>query len=213
MNCIAVFPSERTILRYEYADRVYSVEPFFLAYNVIEIPIEIISALLFTVFVMFVVGMNSSVSNYFIMSLGIFLLVNTGESIGMAICSFVDHIGFSVSLTNSLLGIFTVMSGLVSSDMPVFLDRINRLSPVPYIARMMVVNEFSDSQVYTCTDQDVATMNCLYRNGSDVLKLLVGSGNVFGIDPALLGMYIGVAIFLTVVFRGLAFLVLKVRTK
>lgn len=37
LNCVAVFPSERDILFHERADEAYSVEPFFLAYNLIEV--------------------------------------------------------------------------------------------------------------------------------------------------------------------------------
>jgi hypothetical protein len=112
LNCIAVFPSERNILFYEFADHAYSLPSFFLAYNIIEIPIEIISALLFTLFAQYISGLNTTIINYLCYSLAVACLVNLGESMGIAFCSIVQHVGFSVSLTNSLLGALNVMSGI-----------------------------------------------------------------------------------------------------
>ena len=37
LNCVAVFPAERNLLFFEYADGTYSVEPFMVAYNFIGI--------------------------------------------------------------------------------------------------------------------------------------------------------------------------------
>jgi ABC-type multidrug transport system ATPase subunit len=42
LNCVAVFPAERDILFHERADDAYTVEPAFLAYNLIEVRIHFI---------------------------------------------------------------------------------------------------------------------------------------------------------------------------
>ncbi|KAI8929947.1 P-loop containing nucleoside triphosphate hydrolase protein [Entophlyctis helioformis] len=179
LNCVAMFPAERNILFSEHSDRAYGVEPFFVAYNLIE--------------------------------LSVFCLTNLGESIGIAFCSIVDHIGFSVSLTNSVLGIFVAMSGILSAGMPIFLDRINRISPIAYFARLMTVNEFDPSTSFTCTPQDIQTGNCLYRTGPDVLRLLTSSSNVFSFDGSQTTLYIIVGCVLTVVYRLVAYAVLRWR--
>jgi hypothetical protein len=79
LNCVAVFPGERDTLYNEFADRAYTVLPFFAAYNLIEIPVEIFSALLYTLFAMVFVGLNTSVATFFSFVFCIFCLVNLGE--------------------------------------------------------------------------------------------------------------------------------------
>ncbi|KAL2918015.1 hypothetical protein HK105_202429 [Polyrhizophydium stewartii] len=211
LNCISQFPAERSILFYEHADRAYSVEPFFLAYNMIEIPIEMFSSLAYTVFAMVIVGINTTVGNFFCMSLAVFCFVNVGETIGIAFCSIVTHVGFSVSLTNSVLGIFVVMSGILSSNMPVVLDRLNRVSPIPYLTRLMAIREFDSSARFTCSEEDVQTGNCIYRTGSDVLRLLTSNDNIMGFESDKFVYYITVGVVLTVVYRIAAYALLKWR--
>jgi hypothetical protein len=212
LNCVAVFPAERDLLYSEFSDRAYEMEPFFVAYNLIELPLEIISAFLYTICVMFLVGLNFSLTSFFCMVLAIFALVNVGESIGIAFCSFVNNVGFSVSLTNSVLGVFTVMSGILSAQMPVFLDRFNRISPVPYFARLLLINEFESSKTFSCTVEEIESQNCIYRSGSDVLRLLTSGDDVFKFEYEQFGFYIIVGCILTVVYRILSYLILKART-
>ncbi|KAI8894891.1 P-loop containing nucleoside triphosphate hydrolase protein [Globomyces pollinis-pini] len=212
LNCVAAFPTEKAVLFYEYNDRAYSVESFFLAYNLLEIPVEIVSAFLFTIFTQIVVGLNVSWTNYICMSLAIFGLVNTGESIGIMFTSIVGHVGFSVSMTSCVLGIFTVMSGIMSSDMPLFLDRINRISPVPYFARLMVVNEFDSTSRFTCTTEEKSTQQCLYETGDDVLRLLKGSADTMSFDPNQVSFYLVVGMALAVFYRLVSYLLLRYRT-
>ena len=209
LNCVAVFPNERDTLFNEYGDRAYGVESFFMAYNLIEFPIEVLSAIAFTVFTMIVVGLRTTWVTFFCMVLGVFCMVNVGESIGIAFCSLVRHVGFSVSLTNSVLGIFSVMSGLLSSNTPLFLDRFNRISAVPYFARLWIINEFDSQSTFSCTNEELVSFSCFYRNGDDVLKLLTSSSDVFGYDRNLFTMYICVGTGLTVMYRIIAFLFLK----
>ena len=208
LNCVAVFPGERNILFYEYSDRVYSVASFFLAYNLVEIPVEIVSAVIYTIFTMVVVGLNLSVGNFFCMTLAVFALTNCGESIGIAFCSIVNHVGFSVSITNSVLGIFVVMSGIMSASMPIVLDRINRISPIPYFTRLVVINEFDRYTTFTCTDEETANGTCLYKNGSDVLRLLTSNSDVFQFSYSDFNLYIITGCALLIVYRIISFLIL-----
>lgn len=210
LNCVAVFPAERNLLFYEYADRSYTVAPFMLSYMVIEVPVEIISSFLFTSFVMVLVGLRTSYLTYFSMSLTVFCLVNLGESIGIVFCSFVEHIGLSLSLTNALLGAFTQMGGLLSSNMPAFLDGINRLSPVPYFTRLLMINEFSNSN-FTCTALETNTGLCLYHTGADVLRLQASNTGVFQFDVNQFNLYIICGVLLTIAYRVLAYLALSYR--
>ncbi|KAI8892788.1 P-loop containing nucleoside triphosphate hydrolase protein [Globomyces pollinis-pini] len=209
LNCVAIFPAERSILFYEYTDRVYSIFPFFLVYSIIEIPLEIIGALLFAVFGLVVIGFNTTVTSFFSMAFSIFCIVNFAESIGIMFCTLVNDVGFSVSVTNAVLGLFVSMSGILSSNLPIFLDRINRASPVPYFTRLIAINEFVDSAVYVCDEGE----SCIYRNGTDVLKKLTSNEDVFSFEVDDFQYYIYGGLLVTVSYRILAFIVLKIRTQ
>lgn len=217
LNCVAVFPMERDTLFSEHSDRAYGVLPFFMAYNMIEVPIEFISGILFTLFAMVLVGLTTSWKTFFCMTFVVLCLVNIGESIGIAFCSIgnsvsvtlVRHVGFSVSITNSVLGIFTVMSGIMSSGMPIFLDRINRISPIPYLARLLVINEFESTSVFTCTLEEIQNQICFYRNGDDVLRLIDPTGDGFSFDRNAFWLYLLVGASLTIVYRFASFVILK----
>lgn len=56
LNCIAVFPSERNVYYREAADGAYSAASFLLTYTALEIPCELLSSLLFTVFAQAIAG-------------------------------------------------------------------------------------------------------------------------------------------------------------
>ena len=159
-------------------------------------------------FAVVLVGLNLTPETYFSDTYAVFLLVATGESIGIAFCSLIDHIGFSISITNSLLGIFVVMSGLMSSKMPLFLDRLNYISPIPYLTRLITVNEFNSNTIIECTAEEVASQLCFYTNGSQVLSVLTSNEN-FPFDENQKGFYAGIAVFLFLFYRIMAFLVLK----
>ncbi|EGF82438.1 hypothetical protein BATDEDRAFT_86245 [Batrachochytrium dendrobatidis JAM81] len=213
LNCVAVFPPERDLLYHEFADGAYTLGPFFFAYNLIEIPIEIVSALLYSLFIMFAIGLNTTPVTYMCMALSVFCFVNIGESIGIAFCSIVNHVGFSVSLTNSVLGVFVVMSGMLSSNMPLVLDRLNRISPIPYLTRLMAINEFQSNVIYTCTQQEILTGTCMYHTGSDVLKLLSGSTDTMAFESNKFVLYIVVGCVLAVAYRLIAYMVLLFKVR
>ena len=102
----------------------------------------------------------------------------------------------------------------MSANMPIFLDRINRISPVPYLCRLMAINEFDETSQFTCTAQEIATRTCFYRNGTDVLNLLTSStADVLKFERNQFTYYIIVGTSLTVAYRFLAYLVLSYRAK
>lgn len=195
---------------HERADDAYEVEPAFLAYMLIEVPVEILSAIFYTIFTMLAVGLYTTATTFFCMVFAVFSLVNVGESIGIAFCSIVHHVGFSVSMTNAVLGIFVVMSGLLSANMPVVLDRINRISPIPYLTRLLATNEFAQTVTFTCTQEEIVSGRCLYRTGSDVLQLLAVNDS-FAFEYDRYGLYVGVTAALFVIYRLIAYVVLKVK--
>ncbi len=144
------------------------------------------------------------------MVFAVFCSVNVGESIGIGFCSLLQNVGLSVSMTNAILGIFVVMSGLMSASMPIFLDRLNLLSPIPYVTRLMTINEFDPSVTFTCTENETSKGMCLYRNGTDVLTMLSGPG-LEPFDYQKIAYYAGLTATLVIIYRLIAGILLKVK--
>ncbi|KAJ2995287.1 hypothetical protein HDV02_000890, partial [Globomyces sp. JEL0801] len=208
LNSVAVFPNDKRLFMYEFSDRLYSVTPFFITYMMIEIPIEVISSFIFSIFGLILIGFQLNLTSFLCMTLTSFCLVNLGESIMMILSTVFDHLEFTVNIATSALGIANIMSGMLSADMPVFLDRINRVSPVPYFTRLVTVNEFDNGIQFTCTTTEQLTGQCVYPNGTEVLRLLATDENLFTfrVDDFWVYLYVGVG--LTVLYRLVAYAVL-----
>jgi hypothetical protein len=100
------------------------------------------------------------------------------------------------------------MSGIMSSDMPTFLDRINYISPIPYLTRLLTVNEFNSNTVITCTQDEINSNTCFYTNGSQVLTQLT-SDDRFSFNEDAKLFYFGISLLLFIIFRIGSFLILK----
>jgi hypothetical protein len=70
----------------------YSIDSFFFAYLVLEIPFEIASGLLFSLLIV-AVNLERSVSMYLLITLVSFCMVNSGESLGIVFNTLI--LGFS----------------------------------------------------------------------------------------------------------------------
>ena len=99
LNCIAVFPAERNVFYRECADGTYGTAAFLLSYTALEVPGEIASSLVFAVMVGPIAGLQSTPRQFFKLTYMVFCVINAGESIGIAFCALIYHIGFSVTIS------------------------------------------------------------------------------------------------------------------
>ncbi len=109
LNCIAVFPAERNVFYRECADGTYSTPSFILTYTALEVPCELAAALVFSAMVGPIAGLQSTPRCYFTLVYVVFCTVNAGESIGIAFCALIYHIGFSVTIMSVFLSIWSIM--------------------------------------------------------------------------------------------------------
>eukprot|EP00474_Spongospora_subterranea_P000873 CRZ01331.1 hypothetical protein [Spongospora subterranea] len=178
LNCISIFPQELKLFRFESQD--YSIGTFFLTYTAIEIPFEIVGCLLWASISNFMIGLEISFTlNAFVA----FALVNAGESIGIAFCSLISEPGFSVQIMSSFISIMCIMAGFLSINMPEFLDVINRISMIRYVARAQAAQEFR-SMTFSCPDHTT----CQFGTGSEVLSLLRFDSSDSGFFSAIIGI-------------------------
>ncbi|KAI9328474.1 P-loop containing nucleoside triphosphate hydrolase protein [Zopfochytrium polystomum] len=164
VHCVTVFPSELRLFRFEQQDDVYSVETFFWTYTINELPFEIVVALFIASILIFAMGFQL---NFFFAAFCSFALLNAGESIGIAFCSYVTQPGFSIQIINAVLSIFMTMQGFLSVKMPNPLKYLNYLSMLRYSARALGAQVFHGLTFY-CTDSSL----CQYQSGDQVLASL-----------------------------------------
>ena len=180
---------------------VYSVEAFFLQYTLAELPFEICTCLVFAVLTDLAAGLHRTASLFFIVAFNAFCIVNCGESVGIIFNTLFSHTGFAVNVTSVVLSVAQIMGGVMSLNIPSFLQAFNHLSPIkwsignlaPYTLRGVT---------FSCTEaQRLPNGRCPVTNGEDVLKLYNLNGNA-GLNLLALGICV-------VVYRVLAFLLLK----
>lgn len=202
LNNMAIYPSERSVFYREYDDGVYGVLPFFAVYTVMEIPFEIITAMIFSAIAIIVPGMNRSVEVFFSASYMAFVIVNCGESIGIIFNTIFLHEGFAINIISVILSIGCMMGGVMSLNMPPVLKAFNWLSPLKY-ALGALINQVFSGQTFSCEGQtiDQETNTCLFSTGDAVLES-------FGLKASV-PVYLGILVVCLFIYRLIALAVLK----
>ncbi|PGH12369.1 hypothetical protein AJ79_04317 [Helicocarpus griseus UAMH5409] len=168
---IAVYPNERDVFYREQEDNCYSVEAFIVQYTTLEVPFEIISSLIFGVFTAFAVGMQQTAKMFLISAFNCFCVVNCGESLGIMFCTLFSHAGFSVNITSILLSIANILGGVMSLNVPSFLQAFNHLSPIKYTIANLAPYSLTGNE-FTCSEfQRLPDGNCPIETGEQALKL------------------------------------------
>ncbi|KAL8918882.1 MAG: hypothetical protein Q9172_005240 [Xanthocarpia lactea] len=165
---VAVYPTEKAVFYREHDDNAYSVTSFLLTYTVLEIPFEIVTSLFFALLTVIAAGLPRTVSLLFIVAFNCFAVVSCGESVGIMFNTLFAHTGFAVNVTSVILSLATIMGGIMSLDIPAFLQAWNHLSPIkwslgnlaPYTLRGLY---------FTCPDGEEQCGGL--RTGEEVLSL------------------------------------------
>ncbi|KAK0200263.1 P-loop containing nucleoside triphosphate hydrolase protein [Desarmillaria ectypa] len=200
---VAVFPVERDFFYREYDDGVYSIEAFLTSYTFLELPFEIVTALIYSLFVSISANLGRTVSIYFITALNGLCIVNAGESLGMIMNIFLTQdTGLALNITNILMSIAMYMAGLMSLNMPGFLKALNKLNPLGYSVRNMMPYVLR-GQTFSCgDDQRLTDGSCAISTGEQVLE-------IFNLDDVSAPLNLCAVVISTIVYRLLAYAVLK----
>ncbi|CZT10387.1 related to A.gambiae ATP-binding-cassette protein [Rhynchosporium agropyri] len=168
---VAVYPDEKDAFYRENDDGTYGVEAFLAQYVTLEVPFEVITSLIFAVLVDLAAGLPRTPQLFFVCFFNCFCIVNCGESIGIMFNTLFPHTGFAISLTSVFLSISQFMSGVMSINMPSFLQGVNYLSPLRYAIRNLAPYSLSGIH-FTCDDyQRLPNGPCPIENGEQVLDL------------------------------------------
>jgi len=200
---VAVYPDEKAVFYREHDDGAYPVSAFFLQYTVAEIPFEFVTSLIFAVLTVLAAGLPRTVSVFFIVAFNCFSIVSCGESIGIMFNTLVAHTGFAVNLTSVILSIATIMGGIMSLNIPSFLQAFNHLSPIKWALGNLAPYTLTGIR-FTCPDaQKLPNGECPISTGEQVLSLYNLDANA-GLNLMALGLCV-------VAYRMLAYVLLVAR--
>ena len=168
---VAVYPDEKAVFYREHDDGAYPVSAFFLQYTVAEIPFEIVTSILFAILAVLAAGLPRNAKVVFIVAFNCFAVVSCGESVGIVFNTLVAHTGFAVNLTSVILSVATIMGGVLSLNIPAFLQAWNHLSPIKWSIGNLAPYTFRGIK-FTCADaQRLPNGACPIETGEQALKL------------------------------------------
>ncbi|KAI4164204.1 MAG: hypothetical protein LQ342_002168 [Letrouitia transgressa] len=197
---VAVYPEEKAVFYREHDDNAYGIVAFFLQYTLAELPFEMLTSLLFALLTVVAAGLPRSTKLFFIVAFNCFAIVNCGESVGIIFNTLVSHTGFAVNLTSVVLCVGTIMGGVMSLNIPAFLQAWNHLSPIKWALGNLAPYTLR-GVVFTCAEaQRNVEGRCPIETGEEVLRL-------YNLDTRE-GVWLGAVGVCVVVYRGLAFLIL-----
>ena len=167
---VGVYPAERDVFYREDDDGVYGVEAFLAVYTALEVPFEVASCLVFGVLAVFAVDLPRTAAMYFVATFACFGVVSCGESLGVMFNTLFGHTGFAVNLTSVFLSVANSMAGILSTDMPDFLEAMNYLSPIRYATRALAPFSLRGVE-FTCEEGQMREGRCIVKDGGDALRL------------------------------------------
>lgn len=207
LKAASYYPPERALLIREFLDGVTSVESFVATQLLVQIPFEVMGALLWCVLGCTALGLQIGFGANFAVNLLItscFLIC--GTSVGLSILTLVDNIGLGLVVASAVNTLFLIMSGVGAQSIPEFLYYINYISPLRWGIAVLTNLEFKGLK-FTCSptpDQSLPDGTCLVSTGEQVLATL-------GLEEVNIGLYLGVLVGITVASRGIYYALLKVK--
>ncbi|KAJ3189650.1 hypothetical protein HK101_008814 [Irineochytrium annulatum] len=199
--CVTSYPGDLRLLRADLADHAYSVQSFFVAGMLNELPYQLFTSTLFALALVGPIGLRLSTTTFLTHTLSALALLSTGESIGIAFCSVCRATPFTVQAMGGLITLATLLSGFLAIAPPPFLAALNRASVVRYTSRATAMAEFGGAHV-VCDAGTVGAAGCRWTSGDDVLAMLgFADGDLWGMMAIVGG--------LVVAYRVAAYLVLR----
>lgn len=124
------------------------------------------------------------------------------RGLGIVVNTLFNRPGFVVNVVSIILSISSIMSGILSLNMPKFWKGLNYVSPVHYTSMILINYSFPDQMKFTCNDGGRnSDGSCLFNNGRDVI-------DNYGLHVNT-SVYLGVLAAVWVVYRIIPYLILK----
>lgn len=142
-------------------------------YSVGEIALEVISAVIWALCIGLAPGLVTRWPDVLKLAFGGFAMINVGESIGIVFFAVLEHVGLGVHFLSLVLGIFSVMGGILALNIPAGLGAINQISVVKYYTKLAAPLALTDATLFHCTPAQLGPHGeCPYATGTQVLAQL-----------------------------------------
>ncbi|CAA0839460.1 ABC transporter G family member 5 [Striga hermonthica] len=166
-EALPIFLQEREILMRETSSGSYRVSSYAIANGLVYLPFLLFQAILFSVPVYWLVGLNRDFMAFARFLVLIWLILYTANSVVVCFSALVPNFIVGNSVISAVMGSFFLFSGYFISNhgIPSYWKFMHYISLFKYPFEGLLVNEFSDSS--KCLDYMFGT--CVVR-GEDVLR-------------------------------------------
>ncbi|KAK6922804.1 ABC-2 type transporter [Dillenia turbinata] len=166
-EALPIFLQEREILMKESSSGSYRVSSYAIANGLVYLPFLLIIAMLFTVPLYWLVGLNRNFMAFMHFLLLIWLILYTANSVVVCFSALVPNFIVGISVISGVMGSFFLFSGYFISrdEMPNYWIFMHYISLFKYPFEGFLINEFSNSG--KCLDYMFGT--CVV-SGEDVLR-------------------------------------------
>ncbi|KAL3626902.1 ATP-binding cassette sub- G member 5 [Castilleja foliolosa] len=199
-EALPIFLQEREILMRETSSGSYRVSSYAIANGLVYLPFLLILAILFSVPLYWLVGLNPSFTAFAHFLLLIWLILYTANSVVVCFSALVPSFIVGNSVISAVMGSFFLFSGYFISDqgIPSYWKFMHYISLFKYPFEGFLINEFANSS--KCLDYMLGT--CIVR-GEDVLK-----EEGYGDEQSRWRNYVIMACFI-LVYRFISYVILR----
>ncbi|KAL2347224.1 hypothetical protein Fmac_001224 [Flemingia macrophylla] len=166
-EALPIFLQEREILVKEISSGSYRVSSYVIANGIVYLPFLLILAILFTIPLYWLIGLNRNLTAFLYFMMLIWLILYIANSVVVCFSALVPNFIVGNSMIAGVIGSFLLFSGYFISEheIPNYWIFMHYISPFKYPFEGFLINEFSNSS--KCLEYLFGA--CVVR-GEDVLK-------------------------------------------
>ena len=178
MQNLFMFPSQRALFLREKGTNSYGVLTYYLSKIVVDVPLQVVFPLLFSVISYFMIGFQTNAGKFFIYAAAIILLTHSAVTMAVSISAAVGTFELALVAAPVIVLPLLVLGGFIirTSSIPVYLIWLKYLSPFKYGFEILAINEFSGLSL-TCLSSELVNGVCPITSGQQVIAQYLESSS------------------------------------
>jgi len=199
------FCSELPIFLREHFNGMYRTDVYFLAKQLVELPLYIVEPLIVFTILYWMVGLNPAADKFFIGAAIVLLVVQVVLSLGYLLSCLAPNVDIALAIAPVFIIPFMLFGGfyLNTGSVPIWLSWLKYLSWFLYGFEALLINQWSSVEGIACSSNSI--LPCL-STGEQVLDTLAFDKANFWRDIMML-------VILAAVIRIVAFIVLFMKAR
>ncbi len=196
ISVLNTFPKEKVIVNREISSNAYKLNSYFLSKFFVELPINILPPLVFSLILYWIVGLNPAADRVFIFMLLIMQTSITAIAMGLAVSAGSATVESAGAVGPPLMIVCLLFGGFYINvdSLPQVLNLLPYVSFVKWAFQSLVINEYKDL-TFNCDDID-DNMGCM-TTGEAVLDSLNLDGDI---NDSVLGLVLCMVFFLMLAY-------------